>query len=153
MLSLATGTPSGLAVVLGGRLADSRGRRLVGATTLVVGTGLDIAFYFTRGASMWSLAFLSSLVFDASIPALAVYGPELFPTSLRGRANGIIAVTSLAGSALGLALAGYLADRFNRIGPALAVVAIGPLLLAALVITRYPETAHRELEDINPEDQ
>ena len=64
-----------------------------------------------------------------------------------------IAESSIAGIALGLSLAGLLADRFDRIGPALAIVAIGPLLLATLVITRYPETAHRELEDINPEDR
>ncbi|MDQ1395964.1 MAG: hypothetical protein QOG64_1223 [Acidimicrobiaceae bacterium] len=152
LLSLVTGTPGALGVLIGGRLADARGRRLVGAVTLLAGTGLDVLFYFTAGWPMWGMAFLSSVVLDASIPALGVYGPELFPTSLRGRANGIITVTSLAGSAVGLVLAGRLADSFGRIGPALAIMAIGPALLAALVIFAYPETAMRELEDLNPED-
>jgi hypothetical protein len=30
--------------------------------------------------------------------------------------------------------------------------ALGPVIVAALVAVKYPETAHRELEDINPED-
>jgi hypothetical protein len=32
------------------------------------------------------------------------------------------------------------------------VLAIGPALLVVLVLTSYPETAHRELEELNPED-
>jgi hypothetical protein len=35
----------------------------------------------------------------------------------------------------------------------MALLAIGPAILAVLIITAYPETAHLELEEINPEDQ
>jgi putative MFS transporter len=111
-----------------------------------------VAFYFAGGWGRWLWGVLGAVIVDAQIPALAVYGPELFPTSLRGRANGIITITSLAGSAVGLAAAGVLADHFGRIGPALALLSLGPLLLAVLVIVAYPETAGRELEEINPED-
>jgi len=34
-----------------------------------------------------------------------------------------------------------------------AILAIGPLIYAALVVFAYPETARRSLDDINPEDQ
>jgi MFS family permease len=81
-----------------------------------------------------------------------VYGPELFPTALRGRANGIIAILGVAGSVIGLLVAGVLSDRWDGLGPALAVLSIGPALMALLVLTAYPETAHRELEELNPED-
>jgi MFS family permease len=104
------------------------------------------------GRGLWLWGVLGAVIVDAQIPALAVYGPELFPTSLRGRANGVITITSLAGSAVGLAAAGALADHFGRIGPALAMLGLGPLLLAALVVVAYPETAGRELEELNPED-
>ena len=141
-----------IGLVAGGRLADVRGRRVVAAVSLTVGTACNVVFYFVAGWGLWLWAVLGAIIVDAQVPALAVYGPELFPTSLRGRANGIITVTSLAGSAVGLAAAGTLADHFGHIGPALALLGIGPLLLAVLVIIAYPETAGRELEDINPED-
>jgi len=151
--SVATGTPAGIGIVVGGRLADVRGRRVVGAVALVLGSLCTVKFFFATGWSVWFWAVLGTAITDASIPALGVYGPELFPTSLRGRANGIVAVTSLAGSAVGLIVAGVLSDSFGRIGPAMAILAVGPLLVAVLVLTLYPETAGRELEDINPEDR
>ena len=87
------------------------------------------------------------------IPALGVYGPELFPTSLRGTANGMTFLVALAGSVGGLLAVGGLSDQFGSIGPAMAVVGMGPILLALLVATAFPETARRELEDLNPEDR
>jgi hypothetical protein len=45
-----------------------------------------------------------------------------------------------------------LTDHFDRVGPAMAILAIGPILLAVLVILFYPETAGQELETLNPED-
>ena len=86
------------------------------------------------------------------MPALSVYGPELFPTSLRGRANGIIAATAMGGSVVGLMAAGRLADAFDSFGPTMAILAGAPLLMAILIYKRFPETAHRELEELNPQD-
>ena len=42
----------------------------------------------------------------------------------------------------------------DRIGipRALLYVGAGPLVLTFLILAFYPETAHRELEDLNPED-
>jgi hypothetical protein len=57
------------------------------------------------------------------------------------------------GSVIGLLVAGALSERWDALGPALAVLAIGPALMAVLVLVGYPETAHLELEDINPEDR
>jgi MFS family permease len=153
IFSLATGTPAAVGIVVGGRLADTRGRRRVGAVCIMVGTLCTVLFFFSRGWALWALALVGTTVSDASIPALGVYGPELFPTSLRGRANGLVAVSALAGSALGLVAAGVLADSFGHIGPAMAVLSFGPAVVALLVLTRYPETARRELEDLNPEDR
>jgi MFS family permease len=153
LLSLGAGTPGVIGIVAGGRLADVRGRRIVAAVSLTLGSVCNVAFYFAGGWGLWLWAVLGAIIVDAQIPALAVYGPELFPTSLRGRANGIITVASLAGSAVGLAAAGALADHFGRIGPALALLSLGPFLLAVLVVFAFPETARRELEEINPEDR
>ena len=153
MFSVVTGTPASIGIVVGGRMADVRGRRVVGALALLVGSLCTLTFFFSTGWAVWVWALLGTAVAGASIPALGVYGPELFPTSLRGRANGIVALTSLTGSAVGLVTAGVLSDHFGRIGPAMAMLAVGPALVAVLVLTRYPETAGRELEDLNPEDR
>jgi hypothetical protein len=59
----------------------------------------------------------------------------------------------MAGSAVGLVAAGWLADALGSFGRAFAVLAIAPVVVAALVLLRFPETARRELEDLNPEDR
>lgn len=102
---------------------------------------------------MWIWSVGAAVVGGAAIPALGVYGPELFPTSLRGRANGVIAVLGVLGTVTGLVAAGYLSERWGGLAPALTLLAIGPLLMAILLLVAYPETAHRELEDLNPEDR
>jgi putative MFS transporter len=86
------------------------------------------------------------------VPSITVYGPELFPTSLRGRANSIIAMTAMGGSVVGLLAAGVLADAFDSFGPTMGILAVAPLLMAILIYKRFPETAHRELEELNPQD-
>ena len=153
LFSVTIGTPAAVGIVAGGRIADVRGRRIVAAIALVVGTLLTVAYFFSAGWPMWVVATVGTVISAAAIPALGVYGPELFPTGLRGRANGLVAVSALVGSAMGLILCGTMADAFGRIGPAMSILSIGPLLLAVLVLVAYPETAGRELEDINPEDR
>jgi MFS family permease len=151
--SLLTNTPGGIGLVIGGRLADTRGRRIVGAVGVIGGTLLTVAMVLLGGWPMWGLSVAGAICGAMVVPALGVYGPELFPTSLRGRANGGISILGVTGSVLGLAIAGVLSDRWNGLGPALALLSIGPLLMAVLVLVKYPETVHRELEDLNPEDR
>lgn len=153
LFTVLTVTPAGIGVVAGGRLADVHGRRLVGALGLIGGVGASVAMFASSGWLLWLWSVVGSVVGGAVLPALGVYGPELFPTSLRGRANGLVAVVGVLGSVLGLIGAGALADRLGGIGPALAILALGPALLVVLVVLAYPETAQRELEELNPEDR
>lgn len=150
--TLLTTTPAGIGVAVGGRLADVRGRRRVAAVGLVGGVCFTVVSFLVPGWPMWAASAIGSIVAAATVPALGVYGPELFPTSGRGRANGLITLVGVAGSSVGLLLVGQLSDRLDGIGPAISILAVGPLLLAVLVLTRYPETAHRELEELNPSD-
>jgi MFS family permease len=153
LFTMLTNTPGAIGIVVGGRLADTRGRRLVGAVGVAGGVALTVGMVLAGGWPMWALSVAGAVVGAATVPALGVYGPELFPTSLRGRVNGIIAILGVAGSVIGLLTAGFLSDRWNGLGPALALLAIGPALMAVLVLVAYPETAHRELEELNPEDR
>lgn len=152
LFTILTATPGAIGVVVGGRLAE-RGRRAVGAVALSVGVAATVLMFLSSGWPLWAWSVVGSVVGGATIPALGVYGPELFPTALRGRANGTIAVLGRVGSVVGLVVAGLLSDSFGRFGPALALLALGPLALAVLVVAAYPETAHTELEDLNPEDR
>lgn len=149
---LLTSLPGVIGIVMGGRLAETWGRRRVGATAVLCSALLGVAVYNSDGIAMW-LAGMGFIIFSAAtVPALGVYGPELFPTQLRARANAIITTLSVIGSATGLVLAGQLDDRLDGAGPGIALLAIGPIAVTVLILTLYPETVDRELEDINPED-
>jgi MFS family permease len=152
--TLVTSTPGGIGVFLGGRLADVRGRRLIGAIGLVAGAVGNVLVYSLAGSGMWlSKLFLVSIVGSMTVPALAVYGSELFPTGGRGRANGWMSVIAIVGSTISLGIAGTLLDRGTSYGAVMALLAIGPLINAVLLLAAYPETAHVELETLNPEDR
>jgi len=153
LFTISTGTPAGLAVLAGGHLAEVRGRRLVGATGLAGSTVMLTVMYLTSGPVMWVFSLFGTMLAGLTVPALRVYGPELFPTGLRAGTGGLLAIAGVAGSAAGVLAAGFLSDALGGLGWAMSVLAAGPLLVAVLVITRFPETAHRELEDLNPEDR
>jgi MFS family permease len=150
---IATNVFGAIGIIVGGRLADERGRRPVGAIAVAGGVSATVIMFLVTGWPMWAWSVIGAIVGAAAVPSLGVYGPELFPTSFRGRANGIITGLARVGSVSGLVVTGYLADRMGGIGNALALLAIGPAIVAVLVITAFPETAHQELEDLNPEDR
>jgi MFS family permease len=153
VFTIATATPGAIGVLVGGRLSDTRGRRPVGAVALVVAAIGTVLAFRSAGTPLWLWTVLASVVGSAAVPALGVYGPELFPTSLRGRIGGLLAITSLVGSAAGILIGGAVADTPGGLADVLLPLSLGPLAVAALVLIAYPETAKRELEDLNPEDR
>ena len=108
--------------------------------------------WLLAGATMWVLSLLGTMLAGLTVPALRVYGPELFPTSLRAGSGGLITVAGVLGAAAGVLAAGILSDALGGLSVAMAILAAGPIGVAALVLIRFPETAHRELEELNPED-
>jgi MFS family permease len=152
LFTVATNVWGGIGIVVGGRMADIKGRRLVAAVGIVGGVGATVLMFFAAGWTVWAWSVVGAIVGAATIPALGVYGPELFPTSLRGRANGIISALGRIGSVAGLLFVAVVVGTREHLAPILALLALGPALLAVLVLVAYPETAHLELEEINPED-
>jgi len=152
LFTVATSTPIGIGVLAGGMLADRVGRRPIGAIGIVIGTSMTLLSFFSGGLTIWIVRAIGVVLgAGLAVPALAVYGPELFPTRLRSTANGVIIAFGVAGSVIGLQLVGRLAERWDAFGPALAVAMIGPILLTILILTLYPETANKTLEEINDE--
>lgn len=142
------GFPGVLGIVIGGRLAETRGRRPVAATALFAGTVAQMVFFLYGSAALW-LSSAAAIIFGGiAAPALGAFNGEMFPTEIRGTANAFLLVAGVAGSAVGLVLSGSLSDRIG-LGEALALTGIASLAASVLVL-RLPETASRRLDDVSP---
>jgi MFS family permease len=153
IFTFATATPAAVGLIIGGRLADLRGRRGLLAVTLPFSTMFLVISYTYGGGVMWFGAFLGGFVGSLAYPALAVYRAELFPTGNRGKAAGLLSATALLGGIFGLLIAGHLLDAAWSYGHVMGLLSIGQVVVVITVLASYPETAHRTLEDLNPEDQ
>ncbi len=152
IFTLATATPASIGFVLGGRLADTAGRRRVLAVSIPFATFGLVMSFMVGGVVMWIAAFVGGLLAGIAYPAFSVYRTELFPTARRGQAGGFIVAMALVGGSIGLLVAGHLLDRGWSYGATMGLLACAQLVTAVVVFTTYPETAHRTLEEINPED-
>jgi len=148
-----TSAPAMVGLVAGGRIADERGRRVLATTMVPLGTVLLALSFVFAGQAMWTVAILGAVALGLSYPAMAVYRGELFPTSVRGLAGGIIMTSSLLGGVIGLVSAGWIVDAGVSYGQVMMAFALAPVAASVLVWRRYPETAHLALEAITGEDQ
>jgi MFS family permease len=148
--AVTAGLPGLVGIVIGGRLAESRGRRPVAVAGLVVASALQMTFFVSGGWLLWLTPMVAVVAALASGLALGALDSELFPTEVRGTANGFLLVCGVLGSAAGLVLATSLRDHLGGLGPAIAVCGVAPLLAALLVVPRLPETADRRLDEISP---
>jgi MFS family permease len=152
LFRLATNLPGAIGIVVGGMYAETHGRRRVGAFAVLFGSLSTTGMLLSTGAPMWLLGSLGTVFIAGAVPALGVYGPEMFSTALRGRANSIITVCSVGGSIVGLVIAGQLRDELGGLGDAALYLLVAPVIVVGMILAFYPETAARELEDLNPED-
>lgn len=149
LFSLATATPAAIGLMIGGRMADRRGRRHLIAISLPFAALLIVASFSVGGAPMWVTAFGGGLLGGVAYPALAVYRAELFPTGNRSRAAGLLTVAALLGGIGGLLGAGALLDQGWDYRSVMGVLMFGQFVAVVLVLGGLPETAQRELEDIS----
>lgn len=150
--TLLTGTPASIGLLIGGRLADTRGRRLLSAITFPLGALLLTAAFSTSGQPMWLASLSGGICLGLAYPAMAVYRGEMFPTLHRSFASGVIMTASLIGGSVGLIGAGYFLNRDVSYGTVMSWLLIGPVIAGILVYTTFPESARRELEELNPQD-
>ncbi len=153
MFTVATSVPAVIGLVIGGRIADARGRRILASTMVPIGALLFMLSFAFPGAMMWATAIGGGIALAMSYPALAVYRGELFPTTRRSLAGGLIMTSALIGGSIGLIATGQMVDGNFSYASAIAIMAIGPLAASILVYVRFPETAGKELEEINEGDR
>ena len=152
LFTLTTATPASIGLLVGGRLADMVGRRAVILICTPISAALLVGTYWLGGTAMWVLALFGGILAGVAYPAYQVYRAELFGTGNRGRANGWITAISLAGGSVGLVVAGQLIDRGWSFAAVMGVLAVGQIGAALIAYLGYPETAHLELEQLNPQD-
>ena len=150
--TLVTGTPASIGLLIGGRVADSSGRRLLSAITFPLGAILLTLAFSTSGQPMWIASLSGGICLGLAYPAMAVYRGEMFPTLHRSFASSVIMTASLIGGSIGLVGAGVFLNRDISYGQVMAWLTLGPIIAGTLVYTTFPESAHRELEELNPQD-
>jgi len=151
IFTIGTATPAGLGLVVGGRIADVHGRRRVLVAAIPISTALAVWSFSATGIGLWSGAFGAGFIGGIAYPAFAVYRTEMFPTGNRGRAAGLITASALIGGSIGLLASGRLLDNGWSYGKTMALMAVGEVVAVLIILTRYPETAHKDLDELNPE--
>lgn len=142
--------PALAAAYIGGRLAETWGRRPTTIRGLIVAALAFAAFFSFGGPLLWvTLAFATAAEALAG-PALSAFGAELFPTEVRGTANAGLLFSSVVGSALGLLAVGYLSDPLGSVGTAMALTSVAPLFVALFLIRHLPEAKGQLLDDVSP---
>lgn len=151
IFTIGTATPAALGFVVGGRIADVHGRKRLLVAALPMATALLIWSFSASGIGLWLGAFGAGFTGGIAYPAFAVYRTEMFPTGNRGRAAGLITASALVGGSFGLLASGRLLDNGWSYGKTMALMAIGEVVAVLIILTRYPETAHKDLDELNPE--
>jgi len=144
---LSTSTPGGIGVLLGGRIADVKGRKWAIVPGMIAIGVFSAIFFSMVGPLMWVASLVGSVIGGLAAPALGVIAPELFPTARRATVRGAVAAIAVAGSVVGLLGSGWLIDSHGY-SFAFTLLATAPLLGACLAFA-IPETRGRELEEIN----
>ena len=119
--------------LIGGRLADRYGRRVVLRTSMAVLTPLIAVLLLGGvGVAVAALAFIGAATI-ATFSVTVVMGQEYLPSRL-GVASGVTLGLSIGVGGLGAALLGQVADAYG-LRTALEVVAVLPLPALALALT------------------
>jgi MFS family permease len=145
-----TAVPGLIGLVVGGRLAEARGRRPVAAIALAIATATQMVFFLSGGATLWIASATSILMSGAGGIALGTLDAELFPTEVRSTSNALLIVVGVLGSSAGLIASGWLSDPLGGLGRSIALMGVGSLLVAIFVIPLLPEPRAHDLDEISP---
>lgn len=147
---ITNGIPGLVGILLAGRLSESRGRRPVAIVGMLGGTLLTMVFFLGNGPIIWIASSLAIVASASGTLSVGTMDAELFPTEVRGTANALLLVCYVAGSAVGLLVAGALSDAVGDLGIAIALLGTAPLVAALVLLPRLPESSGRALDDVSP---
>ena len=148
--AVAQALPGVAATYFGGKSAESSGRKPTARIGLLVGAAAVAGGFLLGGPLLWICYGAAAIGLSYAAPALSSFGTELFPTEVRGTAGAGLTIVGVIGSASGLLVAGLLSDQLGGIGRAVALTAIGPVIVGLLLIGRLPEARGKLLDDVSP---
>jgi len=150
VMLLVAGTAGIVGHPFAGRVADRRGRRLVGFLFYGLFPLLSLAFY--RGPGWLLPVVWIPMVFTLTggLTITRALSTELFPTSHRGTAAGWLQLMDTLGAAGGLMAISLMTPAGESAIPAVEIVLFATLV-AAVAVLFLPETGRRELEEISAE--
>lgn len=136
--------------LLAGYLLDRVGRRLTTAAFYVIGA-VGILALFQTGShhAMLASMVVAVFAFQGARTATATYSAELFPTEVRATAYSLtVQVLGQLAALLTPFTIGALSEVVGGLGNAVAVVSVGPVIGAFLVMWFAPETRGKSLEEL-----
>jgi MFS transporter, putative metabolite:H+ symporter len=147
ILSLFGGTAGATGFFLGGRMADTVGRRSTTVLSLVLVLAGGITLYWSETLPVLAAAItVGTFGSFAFVPAAASHRTELFPTAFRTTANVAGAYFGMVGSALGLLIGRFTIDNM---GLSQTVTMLGIGVIAGIALTLLlPETRGQELGSV-----
>jgi MFS family permease len=148
--TVTTAVPGLIGLLVGGRLAEARGRRPVAAISLAIATVTQVVFFVMGGPVIWIMSAVSVLTASAGGIALGTLDAELFPTEVRGTSNALLTIVGVLGSAAGFGAVAALVNPLDGLGRAIAVTGIGSLIAAVAVVPLLPESAAQTLDEVSP---
>lgn len=134
----------GLGFLVGGRMADTIGRRPTTVIALVLGVVGGVAFY--TQTSGWVLApaiFVASVGASMWTPTFTAHRSELFPTRVRATAAGWVTNIAILGSITGFVIGATIVDS---VGLSRTITGLGiGVVIAIFLALRLPETRGMDL--------
>jgi MFS family permease len=146
ILAYAIGTLGHLAA---GYLLDRIGRRLTTSAFYVAGAVAILLLFQTASHRAILVAMIATVfAFQGARTVTATYSTELFPTEVRATSYSLtVQVLGQLAALLTPFIIGALSRTMGGLGNAVAVMSIGPIIGAALVMLFAPETRGKTLEE------
>ncbi len=146
-LALTAGTIGGLGFWVGGRLADTWGRRPMTVVSIACAAlGATWLFSTDNLLAVWVAILIGAFGTFAYLPAAAAHRTELFPTENRTTAGAMGGYLATVGSAIALAVGRLTISEFG-LGSTVRLMAI-PSAVAILLTLLLPETRGQRLSGL-----
>lgn len=147
ILSLLGGTTGAMGFFLGGRLADTIGRRSTTVMSLILVFVGGLGLYWFDSLPILALAIaIGTFGSFAFVPSAASHRTELFPTAFRTTANAAGGYFGMVGSAVGLLIGRFTIDEMG-LSQTVSLLSIG--IVGGIVLTLLlPETRGQELDTV-----